>query len=127
MENSILDQLLLPWWKIVVYFLVVVLAAISVKVSLTFNVNTWLQDRRKAQAVKERKRTVGECGHAWTLYPDSVYSQCNLCLAYINTSTLLTAEKHFAIKPIIMGTHFRVTVAPTEGSMVVGDYSGQRK
>ena len=127
MENSILENLLLPWWKILLYLFAAVVAVFTIKVSLTFNLNTWLQDRKKAKEVEELKKIASECGHVWTLYPGSVYSRCNLCLAFIATSTLVYAKEHFDKRPLFAGVHHGVHIVPPKPSIMVTDYIGKRK
>ena len=128
MENSILENLLVPWWKIVVYFLLAVLAAISIKVSFTFNLNTWQKDREEAKRTKELEKRSSECGHVWTLFSVSVYSQCNLCLAFIFTSTLLYARENFDPKPLIVAEETRHRISPVAGQVFAyDDYIGKRK
>ena len=39
MESSIAEAVLLPWWKIVIYIVSLVLAVITIKVTVTFNLN----------------------------------------------------------------------------------------
>ena len=124
--DPLLEQLLLPWWKIIVYFGALVLGGIGIKVSLTFNVNTWMEERRKSKAHAEHRKRASKCGHRWTLYPNSVYSQCNLCLVNIPTSTLLAAEQ-FKVKPIILAKNHGVMINLSAGALVTTDYVGQRK
>ena len=96
MEPGILNELLSPWWRTVVSLaaamLVVVAGAVGIKLAIRFDINVWLQDRRNAKALKERIKRADKCGHVWTLYHASTFSQCNLCLAYIATSTLLVFD-----------------------------------
>ena len=124
--DPLLEQLLLPWWKIIVYFVALVVGGIGIKVSLKFNVNTWMEDRKQSKALAEQGKIIAECGHMWTLYPNSIYSQCNLCSAYIQTTTLLAAEQ-LEVKPIILATNPGVRLNPSAGELVATDYVGQRK
>ena len=43
MESSIAEAVLVPWWKIVIYMASLVLAVITIKVTITFNLNEWLR------------------------------------------------------------------------------------
>ncbi len=129
MESSILETLLVPWWKIVVYFATAVVGVIGIKISLTFDINTWMQDRRKEKKINELKKIASECGHVWTLYPDSRFSQCNLWMSFIATSTLTlaVANVHLKEKPLFAGTFYQGHIEPPEGTFGVSDYVGQRK
>ena len=49
MESSIAEAVLLPWWKIVIYIVSLVLAVITIKVTVTFNLNDWLRGRKEAK------------------------------------------------------------------------------
>ena len=95
LEDVTWQTYLLPWWKPLVYVFAGIFTLVTIKVGLTFNINTWLQDRRKRKLEDRLEQAVAECGHVWTLYPNSDFSQCNLCTAYIKTATLLFARDHF--------------------------------
>ena len=127
MEFGIVEELLKPWWKIVVYIVASALAIVSIRLSLTLDLNALLKERRVIRAARETEKRVAECGHVWTLYPNSPYSQCNLCTAFIFTSTLVYAVEHLANKPLIVGVDPGTVIRVGEGSIVATDYIGQRK
>ena len=124
--DPLLEQLLLPWWKIIAYFLALVVGVIGIRVSLKFDVNTWMEQRRKSKLLADQRRRAAKCGHVWTLYPSSVYSQCNFCLAYIQTSTLLVGQQ-LDVQPTIVGTNYAAVLNPTEGAIVATGYIGHRE
>ena len=122
MESTILEELLSPWWKILLYILGLAVAIIAIKIVIKFDVNVWLKDRRTNKAKKKYEHQVLQCNHGWTLYPDSAYSQCNGCQALIQTSTLMVALNLADEKPIIMGTRYGIVIHPKRGALVVKDY-----
>ena len=127
MEDVTWQAYFLPWWKPLVYLLGSLFTLVGLKVGLTFNINTWLQDRRRHKLEDRLEQTVAECGHVWTLYPNSDFSQCNLGTAYIKTSTLMFARAHFDEKPMIVATSPGLIVTPGEGSFLATSYVGKRK
>ena len=103
METSIIEALVLPWWKIVIYVALSVIAVITVKFTVTFDLNTWLKERRETKKLKESEQIVSECAHIWTLYICSPYSRCDKCLVLISTAILLFAREHLETKPLVLG------------------------
>ena len=89
-----LEELLVPWWKILLYMLGLIATLVVIRIVIKFDVNQWQKDRREAKARKDGEKVVTQCGHVWTLYPHSEFSQCNVCLALIKTLTLLFAKTH---------------------------------
>ena len=120
MEPELLNELLSPWWRlplsITVTVFAVVVGAIGVKLAIKFDINVWLQDRRSAKAFKARKKHADRCRHMWTLYHASPFSLCNLCLAYIATSTLLLYFDSPEV--IIVGENWGYLLKPAAGSVV---------
>ena len=99
---------------------------VVIRIVITFDVNQWQKDRREANARKDAEKVVTQCGHVWTLYPHSEFSQCNMCLALIKTSTLLFAKTQMDPKPIIVATRIGITIKPGSG-IVVASYVGGRQ
>ena len=122
--EATLEQLFVPWWKVVVYLIFALLALFSFKVRVQFNVNDWLQKRADAKALKEWQERASNCTHSWTLYSYSIYSQCNLCQAYIETATLVFAQRHLTNKPSIIAENTGARIEPSRGEPVVVDYVG---
>ena len=119
MGESALDQLLVPWWKLVIYLSLVVLGLFSLKVRIIFNLNDWLQKREDAKTLKEWQKRASNCHHTWVLYTDSVYSQCSSCEVYILTSTLMVGRQLAGSRPIIRAEHRLVRITPKQGEPVV--------
>ena len=46
METSVVEAIFLPWWKILLYMLGLVLAVVTIRISIKFDMNTWLENRR---------------------------------------------------------------------------------
>ena len=125
MEPGTLEQLLSAWWQILLVLLGLAASIIAIRVRVNFDVNQWLQDRREASERKAAMKMVERCGHIWTLFPQSEFSQCNGCMALIKTSTLLFANQHMDIKPIILATRTGITITPGAGIIAI-DYVGKR-
>ena len=126
MDNSIVGALILPWWKMILYILALALAIVTVRISVKFDVNAWLQSGKIAKDNKRRVVDADNCPHLWTVYHSSPYSRCNLCQAWIATSTLLLARVYFEPKPIIAGESYSLLVSPQPNEVVVGDYIGAK-
>ena len=54
MDNSIVGALILPWWKMILYILALALAIVTVRISVKFDVNAWLQSGKIAKDNKRR-------------------------------------------------------------------------
>ena len=126
MESSIAEAVLLPWWKIVIYIASLVLAVITIKVTITFDLNVWLKERKEAKELREREKASRKCAHIWTLYPNNPYSRCDRCLILISTSILLTARAVLEPKPVISGELHGIIMKPGKNEMVTSDYVGAR-
>lgn len=128
MDPEILNELLSPWWRpmttLAVGMLVVVAGAVGIKLAIRFDINLWLQDRRNAKALKERIKRADNCEHVWTLYHASPFSQCNLCLAYIATSTLLLFRGDPELS--LAGQTYSHMISPNAGDLVVQNPLGVR-
>ena len=126
MDGLTLEAFLLPWWKPIVYLFSLVLMLLTVRIAINFDVNTWMESRRKSKDIKARQKRSMNCSHAWTLYHTSPYSQCNYCLAWIATSTLLAAIQLSDHKPIIFGESYVIIATPSVGDIIVNDFIGKR-
>ena len=126
MESSIAEAVLLPWWKIVIYIVSLVLAVITIKVTVTFNLNDWLRGRKEAKDLRERRKVIGECPHVWTLYADNPYSRCDLCLALISTSLLMFARERGNPPPAISGELHGIMMKPGRNEIVIRNYIGAK-
>ena len=126
METLTLEALLLPWWKPIAYLFAIVLVLVTVRIGINFDVNKWMENRQQAKLNKEVAKRSKNCGHAWTLYHTSPFSRCNYCLAWIPTTTLLTALEFFDRKPLILGQTDSMLVTPMKGEVVVSDFIGKR-
>ena len=118
---------MLPWWKILLYILGTALAVITIRISIKFDLNTWLQSRRTDKEIKERVKRSEECPHLWTLYRLSPYSSCNMCLSWIATSTLLAASQLAGYKHVIAGESSNLLVHPEPNAVIVSNPIGARK
>ena len=127
METSIAEAVLLPWWKPVVYIVVATLGIITIRISIKFDVNTWMQSRNEKQSAKRRLKRSKQCPHLWTLYHSSPYSKCDNCQSLISTSILLTALEFPDSKPIISCEAYGYVVKPGTNQVITGDYVGAWK
>ena len=100
MEAEVLEQLILPWWKLPLYMLAVVVSGVAIRIAIKFDVNEWLKQRKEGRTKKDMEKAATTCGHLWTYYPHSPFSTCNLCLALIPTSTLAYAIRNLEPKPL---------------------------
>ena len=126
MESSIAEAVLLPWWKIVIYIASLVLAVITIKITITFNLNDWLKERKEAKELKDRQKASRKCQHIWTLYPNSPYSRCDDCLVLISTGILITARTYLDPKPVVSGELAGMLMKPGRNEMVTTNYLGAR-
>lgn len=124
METSVAESIFLPWWKILVYVTAVVIATVAIRITVKFDLNAFLKDRREDKKLSERKRDIEKCAHIWTLYTNSPYSRCDRCLCLISTSILLSLRQSSA-PPVISATS-NIFMTPGKDefyiqSMVAGD------
>ena len=126
MENSVVEALILPWWKIPVYIVTVTLGIITIRISVKFDMNTWLEARRESKELRGREKASRKCPHIWTLYPTSPYSRCDNCLILISTSILALARSSLGPKPAISGQLPGIFMKPGKNEMVTSDYMGAR-
>ena len=121
MDPTLLNELVSPWWKPIVFtaamFLIIIAGIIVVRVTIKFDLNVWLQDRRDAKALKNRIKQADQCGHMWTLYRNSPFSLCNLCQAHIATSTLLLVRSHPEVT--IVAENRDLMTTPGGGDVIV--------
>ena len=122
METAVLEALFLPWWKIVLYIGALAVAIITIRFTISFNINFWLESRRAAKAIKERRKRARSCRHFWTLYHSSQYSRCNRCAAFIATTTLLAFESDPLV--LIAGDNWGDRINPGQRSILVEDPRG---
>ena len=122
METTILEALLLPWWKIFAYIGATALAAIAIRITVKFDANTWLESRQTANAIKESRKRAAVCRHVWTLYSHSQYSICNHCEALIATSNLLLFRNDH--KVLIAGQVSGMQIVGKEGAILVDNPYG---
>ena len=125
MEDSVIEALLTPWWKLPIILVVATICGITFRVAIKFDMNAWMRARGEAKEKKRILKIINECGHIWTLYSSSPYSRCDLCLALISTSLLLTA-RGFNPEPIISGEISTMLMTPGAGEIVINDYIGGR-
>ena len=126
MDGSIVGMLLSYWWQICAILLTVVFAVIAIQVTVQFDVNVWLEYRRKSKEMQERMDIASACKHMWTLYRDYPYSRCNMCHAFISTSTLLFLQEFSDEKPPIMGEGVGMGEGVNKGDILVKDAFGGR-
>lgn len=124
MDSSFLEALLLPWWKVVTYLLTLTVSAIAIKVTINFDLNEWLKQRRTNKLLEEIGNRSLECSHGWTLYPNNAYSQCVGCQAWIATGLLVTARQLGVEGLMILAEYPGVTVTQEE-MVVISDYQGK--
>lgn len=127
METSITEALVLPWWKPAVYIVITTLGIIAIRISVKFDVNAWMKDRKEAQRLKARQKASSKCQHIWTLYPSSPYSRCDKCLTLISTSILLSASAYLETKPVISGELHGMMVKPGKNELVTFNYDGAKR
>ena len=127
MESSIVEAIFLPWWRILVYFVGLVFAGITVRLSLKLDLNAAIESWQAYKRTKERLKDCKRCAHRWTLNRSSPYSRCNNCLALIATTTLLTARQLADIKPVILGEAIAILETPQANDIITSDYIGRRK
>ena len=124
MENTILEGIFLPWWKGLLYIIVLTLSIITVRFSIKFDLNEWLKIRRESKLLAQIYKRAGQCSHGWTLYPDSPFSRCVRCQAWIASSILTAALAYNAVKPIILSTHPGIVVSGQGEMVIVDNYIG---
>lgn len=124
METSIAEAVLLPWWKIIIYIASLVLAVVTIKITITFNLNEWLKTLREAKELRDRQKASRKCQHIWTLYTGSPYSRCDNCLILISTGILLTARAYLDPKPVISGELHGMLMKPGKNEITTTNYVG---
>ena len=124
MESSLIETLIVPWWKVIVYSLAIAVSILAIRISIKVDLNKWSSDRRDAKLQKEKIKLAKKCMHAWTLYPSNHLSFCSMCHAGISTSILMAARLIADVKPIILAAHPWVTITPPRTTVVVSDYIG---
>ena len=110
---------------IVVTVLAIVVGIIAVRVTIRFDLNAWLRDRREAKILKSKMKLAKQCDHMWTLYHASPYSRCNLCLAYIATTTLLVFQDDPRVS--IAGESWNHMFRTVAGGVIAQSPAGHRR
>ena len=98
---------------------------IGFKFAIAFDINAWLSARRDAKALKVKMKNARRCGHLWTLYHASPYSKCNLCAAYVATTTLLMLSDDPKIR--IAGENWNLQIHIRSAGALVHDPVGTRR
>ena len=93
MESDLVREVFSPWWKILIYMFLGAISIVSARLIFTFNLNQWLEGRRKDKQTRDLLKAAERCKHAWTLYSRSPYSVCSKCHVLISTSILLLARR----------------------------------
>ena len=119
-------EVITPWWKLVIYLMLIVVGLFSFKVRINFDANKWLQKRAESKELKQWRKRASNCSHVWTYYPYSVYSQCNFCQVYILTGTLAYAQKNLDEKPRIAATSYQARLTPNPGEPVALEPMGKK-
>ena len=115
-----LEELILPWWKIPIYILTTLIGIAAIKVTVKFDVNEWRRERRKQKLLKAQHKRIESCRHVWTLYDSSEFSQCNKCMVLISTSILLMAMNAQVDDVRIYTVHTGVMIS-TKGEVLYTD------
>ena len=124
-ESTLLEQLLIPWWKPVVYVATLVIAAVTIRVSIKLDFNEWQKNRQRERRTKEQQKAAERCSHVWTLYPQSQYSICNICQVLHSTSTLMALRGSPDI--VIAGERYGMEIKADAGALIAMDPYGRRK
>ena len=128
MDATLLNELVSPWWKPIVFTaamcLIIIAGIIAVRVTIRFDLNVWLKDRRGAKAEKNQMKVVNGCAHEWTLYSRSSYSRCNVCMGLIATTTLMAYRSP---EVVILGENRGRMINPRAGEILVSDPLGARQ
>lgn len=127
METSVLETILIPWWKFPIYIAIATIGMVVIRISIKFDVNAWLKTRKESKELNDRKKASIKCRHIWTLYADSPHSRCNKCLVLISTSTLFTARAYLDPKPVISGQITGRMINPGQNELQTSDYIGASK
>ena len=67
-------------------FLIIIAGIIAVRVTIKFDLNVWLKDRRMAKNLKNRIKQADQCGHMWTLYRTRTLAMQFLPGSYCNVN-----------------------------------------
>ena len=127
METSIMETILIPWWKPLIYLAAITLCVITIRISIKFDLNTWLKARKKSKELKHREKIIRNCQHIWTLYTHSPYSICERCRVLISTSILLIAMESLDPKLVILGYVPMMAIKPRQNRLITSDYIGAKK
>ena len=107
------------------YILVIALSAVAIKVTISLDLNAWLERRREAKMLAHIGKRAKRCRHAWTLHPNNTFSQCAMCLAWIPTAILITARELLGDGKLIILAEYHGEIVPPKGVIiVVHDYIG---
>ncbi len=130
MEPSVVETIFLPWWKSAVYIFTVffglVAAVIAIRITINFDLNAFLKDKKEERHLRDRLKNSEKCGHVWTLYYSSPFSRCDKCLCLISTSVLLLMRNGPEPRPLISG-YSNLLMTPGEKEVYVENYVGNRR
>lgn len=124
METSVLETILIPWWKFPIYIATATIGIIAIRISIKFDVNAWLKMRKESKELNDRKKASIKCRHIWTLYTDSPYSRCDKCLVLISTSILFTARAYHDPKLVISAQIMGMMIKPGQNELQTSNYIG---
>ena len=124
MDSTLVEALLLPWWKVPVYICTITLSVVAVRISIKFDLNAWLKRRRHSQLLSKIGKRSEQCRHGWNLYTNAPYSQCASCQAWIATSVLLAARAIGDSKLIILAAYPGAIPVQKGEFIVVQNYVG---
>ena len=127
METSVLEIILIPWWKFPIYIATATIGIIAIRISIKFDVNAWLKVRKESKELNDREKASIKCLHIWTLYTDSPHSRCDKCLVLISTSILFFARAYLDPKPVISGQIIGMMIKPGQNELQTSNYIGASK
>ena len=120
------EELLVPWWKILIYVLFATFSVAAIRFTIKLDLNELLKRRRRAKLLNEIGKRSDRCRHGWILYPHSTYSQCSICQAWINTGVLLMAKSIGDKDLIIIAERPGINVDLKDEHIIVVDYVGKK-
>lgn len=121
-----MEELLLPWWKVPIYILSALIGIAAIRLTLKFDINEWSRERRKQKQLKSQWKRIENCGHTWTLYEHSEYSQCSKCMVLISTTILLTAMEAQIEDVRILAIRSGITINAKGEVLYTDDAIGKR-
>ena len=119
-----MEAIILPWWKLPIYIAIATLGIVAIRISIKFDMNSWLKARTESKTLKERRKVSRRCLHMWTLYDDSPYSRCDKCQILISTSILVASCATQDPKPIMSCQVSGMRIRPGKNELVTSNYIG---